>query len=134
MSEPETVNNIMLTFIQMPYIMVLDPTVHLYYIPDLPASEIDAPTLHRFLLDVKSGKTTAYGGTSFFQRLKRLFYDILVTVIEVWQSSRWLFLIMFGIPTGVISIVCYSLCCMDTVDDEIQSDEEDSDDEYRELV
>ena len=41
---------------------------------------------------------------------------------------------MFGIPTGVISIVCYSLCCMDTVDDEIHSDdEEDSDEEYRQL-
>lgn len=54
---------------------------------------------------------------------------------EVWQSSRWLFLIMFGIPTGVISIVCYSLCCMDTVDDEIHSDEEDSEDEdYRQYL
>lgn len=53
---------------------------------------------------------------------------------EVWQSSRWLFLIMFGIPTAVISVVCYSLCCMETVDDEYQSDDEDSDEEYRALV
>jgi len=41
---------------------------------------------------------------------------------------------MFGIPTAVISIVCYSLCCMDTVDEEIHSDDEDSDDEYREII
>ena len=47
---------------------------------------------------------------------------------SVWQSSRWLFLLMFGLPTAVISVVCYSLCCMETIDDEIQSDE-DSDDE-----
>ena len=35
---------------------------------------------------------------------------------------------MFGLPTAVISVVCYSLCCMETIDDEVQSDE-DSDDE-----
>ena len=41
---------------------------------------------------------------------------------------------MFGLPTAVISIVCYSLCCMDTIDDEIHSDDEDSDDDVRETI
>ncbi|KAH3778695.1 hypothetical protein DPMN_180165, partial [Dreissena polymorpha] len=135
MAEVDTVNNIMLAFVSPPYLMVLDPTVHLYYVPDTPLSKMDSNTLREFLNNVKSGKIEALGGTGFFQRLKRLFYDILVTVIEVWQSSRWLFLIMFGIPTGVISCVCYSLCCMETVDDGALSDEEeDSDEEYRQII
>ena len=42
---------------------------------------------------------------------------------------------MFGLPTAVISIVCYSLCCMETIDDEIRSDdEEDSDDEIKDTI
>ncbi|XP_045192174.2 protein disulfide-isomerase TMX3-like [Mercenaria mercenaria] len=134
MDEPGTVNNIMLAFISMPYVMVLDPTVHLYYIPETPIEDLDATSLGNFLKNVKDGKVQAQGGTGFFQRVKRLFYDILVTVIEVWQSSRWLFLIMFGIPTAVISVVCYSLCCMDTIEDEVHSDDEDSDEEYRAYV
>ena len=40
---------------------------------------------------------------------------------------------MFGLPTAVISIVCYSLCCMETFDDEVHSDD-DSDDEERETI
>lgn len=131
MDEPDTVNNIMMAFVSMPYVMVLDPTLHLYYVPETPTEDLDATSLGTFLTNVKHGKIQALGGTGFFQRLKRLFYDILVTVIEVWQSSRWLFLIMFGIPTAVISVVCYSLCCMETVDDEFNSEDEDSDEEYR---
>ena len=40
---------------------------------------------------------------------------------------------MFGLPTAVISVVCYSLCCMESIDDEVQSDE-DSDDEIRDTL
>lgn len=36
---------------------------------------------------------------------------------------------MFGLPTTVISVVCYSLCCMDTVDDLPESEDENSDEE-----
>ena len=41
---------------------------------------------------------------------------------------------MFGLPTAVISIVCYSLCCMESIDDEIHSDDEDSEEEIRETL
>lgn len=47
---------------------------------------------------------------------------------SVWQSSRWLFLLMFCLPTVVISIVCYSLCCMEPIDDE-NADEFDEDED-----
>ena len=40
---------------------------------------------------------------------------------------------MFGLPTAVISVVCYSLCCMESIEDEVQSDE-DSDDEIRDTL
>lgn len=133
MDDPETANNIMLTFINMPYLLVLDPLTHMFYIPDQSIDQLDLAAVKKFLNNVKSEKMEAYGGTGFFQRLKRLGYDILTTVVSVWQSSRWLFLLMFGLPTAVISIVCYSLCCMETVDDEIHSDD-DSDEEERETL
>lgn len=36
---------------------------------------------------------------------------------------------MFGLPTCVVSVVCYSLCCMEPIDD-AAIDSEDEEDEY----
>lgn len=44
---------------------------------------------------------------------------------SIWQASRWLFLLVFGLPTLIISIICYSLCCMEPLDDSYLEDEED---------
>ena len=36
---------------------------------------------------------------------------------------------MFGLPTVIVSIICYSLCCMEAIDDgPVDSDEEDDED------
>jgi len=56
MDDADTVNNIMLSFVSMPYVLVLDPTVHMYYIPDMPPTDLDAVSLAQFLGDVKTGK------------------------------------------------------------------------------
>ena len=34
---------------------------------------------------------------------------------------------MIGVPTIIVSIVCYSLCCMDSVDDSYPIEDSDSD-------
>lgn len=56
MDDADTVNNIMLAFISMPYVMVLDPTFHLFYIPEKPVEDLDAKSFGQFLQDVKNGK------------------------------------------------------------------------------
>ncbi|XP_060062707.1 protein disulfide-isomerase TMX3-like [Ylistrum balloti] len=133
MSDIETVNSIAMSFMKGPVLMMLNPTTHYYYIPSTPVAEITVQELMQYLEDVRDEKVPALGGTGFFQRLKRIFYDLIVMVVGVWQSSRWLFLLMFGLPTTVISVVCYSLCCMDTVDDLPESDDENSDEEHEVL-
>ncbi|KAL5021822.1 hypothetical protein ScPMuIL_000977 [Solemya velum] len=125
MTDAETINSITMSFLEAPNILVLDPETHMYYQPDWHMKDISVQILIDFLETVAEGRAVPQGGTGFFQRLKRVFYDLLVTILSVWQSSKWLFLVMFGLPTTVIGIVCYSLCCMETVDDEIVSDDED---------
>ena len=56
MDDPDTVNNIMLTFISMPYIMVLDPLTHLFYVPDESIGQMNAASIRTFLTDIKSEK------------------------------------------------------------------------------
>ncbi|XP_033754640.1 protein disulfide-isomerase TMX3-like [Pecten maximus] len=130
MSDMETVNSIAMSFMKGPTLMLLNPTTHYYYIPSTPVHNFTIEQLMQYLEDVRDEKVPALGGTGFFQRLKRVFYDLIVMVVGVWQSSRWLFVLMFGLPTTVISVVCYSLCCMDTVDDLPESEDEHSDEEH----
>ena len=56
MDDPDTVNNIMLAFITMPYIMVLDPLTHLFYVPDQSIGQITAESIGKFLEDIKAEK------------------------------------------------------------------------------
>ena len=49
----------------------------------------------------------------------------------VYETSIWLALLVFGLPTTIISIVCYALCCMEPID-ESEYDEDDEDDEITE--
>ena len=56
MDDPDTANNIMLTFISMPYLLVLDPLTHLFYIPDDSIAQLNTSSVGKFLLKVKAEK------------------------------------------------------------------------------
>ncbi|PVD20463.1 hypothetical protein C0Q70_18619 [Pomacea canaliculata] len=125
MTDVETVNTITMSFLTPPVLLVLEVDPQYYYLPDLPASNITINTFMQFLDGIRNGTVQAHGGNGFFMRVKRLLYDIMTTIISIWQASRWLFLLVFGLPTLIISIICYSLCCMEPLDDSYLEDEED---------
>ncbi|GFO25430.1 protein disulfide-isomerase tmx3 [Plakobranchus ocellatus] len=132
MEELETVSSIAMSFLASPALMALRTSDHLYFMPagGLREGNITVSELSEFLTRVAAGQETAYGGTSFFMRVRRLLFDIVSTILSIWQASRWLFLLMFGLPTLIISIICYSLCCMETIDDgPYDSEEEDEEEE-----
>ena len=56
MNDPETANNIMLTFISMPYMLVLDPLTHLFYVPEENIEQMNASSVGKFLKTVKADK------------------------------------------------------------------------------
>ncbi|XP_062598124.1 protein disulfide-isomerase TMX3-like [Saccostrea cucullata] len=132
MTDVETVNSITMAFLATPVILVLNTKTHYFYFPDFDIKDITIDKMSDFLNRVKEEKIQPMGGTGFLQRLKRIFYDIFTTVISIWQASRWLFLLMFGLPTAVVSIVCYSLCCME-VSDEAPEEDSDYEDEGEDL-
>ncbi|XP_041375256.1 protein disulfide-isomerase TMX3-like [Gigantopelta aegis] len=131
MPDVETVNSISMSFFSSPAIIVLHPETHLVYSPEIDITELTIDSLKTFLTDVVDKKVEGFGGTGFIQKLKRLFYDLLSTVLGIWQASRWLFLLMFGLPTVIISVVCYSLCYMEPIDDLPEESDEDEIEEER---
>ncbi|XP_064640613.1 protein disulfide-isomerase TMX3-like isoform X2 [Lineus longissimus] len=125
MGDTESGNSITMSELTTPNLLVLNPETQLYYLPREPVEDMPLDVLEKFLVDVKEEKIEAHGGTGFLQRVKRLLYDIFTTLLSIWQSSRILFFVMFGIPTAIISIVCYGLCCMETSDEEYTEEEEE---------
>ncbi|XP_071091730.1 protein disulfide-isomerase TMX3-like [Haliotis cracherodii] len=128
MNDVDTANSITMSFLSTPSVFVLDPEKHMHYFPESTVTDFTVASFKQFLQDVEDGNIQGSGGTGFFQRLLRLGYDLVSTVVSIWQASRWLFLLMFGLPTIIISVVCYSLCCMEPIDDEMAEDEDEDED------
>uniref|UniRef100_A0A0L8HD48 Thioredoxin domain-containing protein n=1 Tax=Octopus bimaculoides TaxID=37653 RepID=A0A0L8HD48_OCTBM len=130
LNDSEPLNSITMSTIEMPTLLVYDSESQYYYMPEKEIKDLTLAEYSQFLIDVSEGKVTAQGGTGFTQRLKRIGYDIWSTVMAIWTASRWLFLLMFGLPTVIISVVCYSICCMEPFDQETAlSDAEDEDED-----
>jgi hypothetical protein len=70
-----------------------------------------------------------FGGRSFLRSIRRPLWEIYRAIIEMFIEAPIISLLIFGFPFGVISIVFYFLCCLDTTDDpqSNQNDLNDSD-------
>ncbi|KAL8574590.1 hypothetical protein ACOMHN_061590 [Nucella lapillus] len=129
MGEVETANTITLSFLTPPVMLVLQVDSQHYFLPTFHPLNTTHAAFTGFLDSVRHGTLPAYGGTGLLHRFKRLTYDIISTVVGIWQTSRWLFLLMFGIPMVIFGVICYSLCCMETLDDGEGMEDSDSETE-----
>lgn len=42
----------------------------------------------------------------------------------MWQGNPALTAVLFGLPIGFLSLICYSICCADIMDAEDEEEEE----------
>lgn len=54
----------------------------------------------------------------------RLYFEVLTALAEMWKGNPVLTSVIFGLPLGFLSLICYSICCADILD----ADEDDLDD------
>lgn len=60
----------------------------------------------------------AYGGNNWPVRLYRGFFETRTTLINMWRGNPVLTALVFGLPLGFLSLICYSVCCADILDAE----------------
>lgn len=48
------------------------------------------------------------------QRLKRIAFDAKSTIVSIFKSSPIMGCFLFGLPLGVISVMCYGIYAADT--------------------
>ncbi|KAG9347734.1 hypothetical protein JZ751_003748 [Albula glossodonta] len=100
--------------VAVPSIIILNTSNEQYFLPTEPVETMDQ--LLHLINSVLDGTAQAQGGDGFFQRIKRVAYDAKTTVMSVFRSSPLLGCFLFGLPLGVISLMCYGICTAESDD------------------
>lgn len=53
----------------------------------------------------------------------RAFYEARSTLISMWRGNPVLTALVFGLPLGFLSLICYSICCADILDEQEEEQE-----------
>ncbi|XP_054876934.1 protein disulfide-isomerase TMX3 [Poeciliopsis prolifica] len=129
------INGLIMGEVTVPSVIILNTSNEQYFMPSELIESTDQ--LVQFISSVLNGSAQAYGGDGFIQRLKRVAYDARSTIMSVFRSSPLLGCFLFGLPLGVISLMCYGICTAesdDGMDDKREglTDEEDEEDDEEE--
>ncbi|XP_049605994.1 protein disulfide-isomerase TMX3 isoform X1 [Syngnathus scovelli] len=108
------INSLIMGEVTVPSIIVLNTANEQYYLPSQPTETVEQ--LVQFISGVLNGSVPAQGGDGFIQRIKRVLFDARSTVMSVFRSSPLLGCFLFGLPLGVISLMCYGICTAETDD------------------
>uniref|UniRef100_A0A673KZZ7 protein disulfide-isomerase n=1 Tax=Sinocyclocheilus rhinocerous TaxID=307959 RepID=A0A673KZZ7_9TELE len=109
------INSLIMGEVSVPSIIILNTSNEQYFVPAEPVEDLEQ--LLRFFSSVLDGSAPAFGGDGFFQRIKRVAYDARSTIMSVFRSSPLLGCFLFGLPLGVISLMCYGICMAESDDD-----------------
>ncbi|KAJ4925067.1 hypothetical protein JOQ06_017805 [Pogonophryne albipinna] len=135
------INSLIMGEVTVPSVIILNTSNEQYFLPDEPIETMEQ--LVQFINGVLNGSAQANGGDGFIQRIKRVAFDARSTIMSVFRSSPMLGCFLFGLPLGVISLMCYGICTAESDDgsddmdalkregltDEEEEDEEEEDEE-----
>ncbi|XP_063339741.1 protein disulfide-isomerase TMX3-like [Pelmatolapia mariae] len=131
------INSLIMGEVTVPSVIILNTSNEQYFLPSEPIESMEQ--LVQFISSVLNGSAQAYGGDGIIQRIKRVAFDARSTIMSVFRSSPLLGCFLFGLPLGVISLMCYGICTAESDDgsDDIDAlkregltdDEEEEEDE-----
>lgn len=118
LAQPDVANSVAMQTLKVPSLIVVNPTTYQYYLPKLTKKEkVPAPQSIIKLLDqILKHNATAYGGDSTFHRVYRVYYEATTTLAGMWKGNPVLTALLFGLPLGFLSIICYTSCCSDILE------------------
>ncbi|XP_021924903.1 protein disulfide-isomerase TMX3 isoform X2 [Zootermopsis nevadensis] len=119
---PELANSIAMSVVPLPYLLVVNSTTYHHHIPEDDPSQLTAEAVTIFLEQVHNQSAPRYGGNTLPVRLYRTYFKARTSLAEMWYGNPVLTAVLFGLPLGFLSLICYSICCADIMD---ANDEED---------
>ncbi|XP_056125625.1 protein disulfide-isomerase TMX3 [Rhinichthys klamathensis goyatoka] len=131
------INSLIMSEVPVPSLLILNTSNEQYFVPEEPVESLEQMLM--FFTSVLDGSAPAYGGDGIFQRIKRVAFDARSTIMSVFRSSPLLGCFLFGLPLGVISLMCYGICTAESDDGsedmmkrEALTDEEEEEEEEEE--
>ncbi|XP_069701598.1 protein disulfide-isomerase TMX3 isoform X1 [Periplaneta americana] len=120
---PELANSIAMTVVPLPYLLVVNSTTNHHHIPEDDPSQLTPEAVTIFLEQIHNQSAPSYGGNTLPVRLYRTYFEARTSLAEMWQGNPVLTAVLFGLPLGFLSLICYSICCADIMD----ADDEEED-------
>uniref|UniRef100_A0A667YVZ7 protein disulfide-isomerase n=1 Tax=Myripristis murdjan TaxID=586833 RepID=A0A667YVZ7_9TELE len=108
------INSLIMGEVTVPSVIILNTSNEQYFLPSEPTETMEQ--LVQFINSVLNGSAQAYGGDGIIQRVKRVAFDARSTIMSVFRSSPILGCFLFGLPLGVISLMCYGICTAESDD------------------
>ncbi|VDK87931.1 unnamed protein product [Litomosoides sigmodontis] len=132
----EMANNIVLSTVNQPGLLVFNVTSYEYYSCSDAVSVMTEKRIITFLEQIAAGDVLPLGGRSLSQRIKRLCFELngfstgfqlFTNIAEMFSAQPLLTLCLLGVPLSFLSLITYCICSTDfSVDrDEIYPDEDD---------
>lgn len=106
------INTLLMDELNVPTVVVLNTSNQQYFLLDRQIKNTE--DMVQFINSILDGTVPAQGGDSILQRLKRMVFDAKSTIVSIFKSSPIMGCFLFGLPLGVISIMCYGIYTADT--------------------
>jgi len=130
--QPYVVNSLAMQQLEAPVLIVVNGETYQYFQPDVQPSDTSEEIIVEFLRRIQKKEESARGGNGIFSRCYRVYFDLSTTLIEMWVGNPVLTSVIFGLPLGFLSLICYSMCCNNILDAEDTYDESDDTHEKQE--
>ncbi|KAG6444841.1 protein disulfide-isomerase TMX3 [Manduca sexta] len=130
MGSPDLANSIAMSELTVPHLIVLNSTTSHHHLPDDDPVLMTPEAVSLFLDQIYKQQAPAYGGNNWPVQIYRAFFEMRSTVTNMWRGNPVLTSVVFGLPLGFLSLICYSVCCADILDadeDEIPESHEKKD-------
>ncbi|XP_065349237.1 protein disulfide-isomerase TMX3 [Cloeon dipterum] len=125
---PELANSVAMSVLPLPSLIVINSTTNHHHLPAehlLGAVGLEPETIIHFLDTILDESAPVYGGNSFFVRFYRAYFEGKTALADMWMGNPVLTSVLFGLPLGFLSLICYSICCADIMDAEEEEEEQD---------
>ncbi|OAD57572.1 Protein disulfide-isomerase TMX3 [Eufriesea mexicana] len=128
-TSPDLVNSIAMMVLPLPNLIVINTTTNHHHIPEDEAEKLTPYVIELFLEQIRNESAPRYGGNSWLIRIYRSWFELKTTLSAMWMGNPILTIVLFGLPAGFLSLICYGIFCpdiLDADDDEEVSEVRDS--------
>ncbi|XP_076661473.1 thioredoxin-related transmembrane protein 3 isoform X1 [Halictus rubicundus] len=121
-ASPELVNSIAMMVLPLPSLIVINTTTNHHHIPEDETEKLTPHVIELFLEQIRNENAPRYGGNSWLIHIYRSWFELRTTLAAMWMGNPILTIVVFGLPAGFLSLICYGICCPDIL---VANDEED---------